>query len=112
MAKVAICMAMAMMYTVLLTRLGSNSLYKSTNCSCLQGHRGQGPFMTPAAPPAPLKQDSAGLVTPGQRLHVSLLPPALGGHSLLRAPGLGLAVQVDETHKMHAELQRDREDGV
>jgi hypothetical protein len=40
MAKVAICMAMAMMYTVLLTRLGSNSLYRSTNCSCLQGYVG------------------------------------------------------------------------
>ena len=43
---------------------------------------------------------------------MSLLPPALGGNSLLRAPGLGLAVQVDETHEVHAELQRDGEDGV
>lgn len=43
---------------------------------------------------------------------MSLLPLALGGHSLLRAPGLGLAVQVDETRKVHAELQRDSEDGV
>lgn len=36
MANVAICMAMDMMYTVLLMRLGSNSLYRSTNCSVLQ----------------------------------------------------------------------------
>lgn len=36
MAKVAICMAMDIMYTVLLIRLGSNSLYRSTNCSALQ----------------------------------------------------------------------------
>lgn len=32
-------MAMAMMYTVLFTRLGSNSLYRSTNCSCFSGLR-------------------------------------------------------------------------
>lgn len=36
MAKVAICMAMDIIYTVLLIRLGSNSLYRSTNCSALQ----------------------------------------------------------------------------
>lgn len=36
MAKVAICIAMDIMYTVLLIRLGSNSLYRSTNCSSLQ----------------------------------------------------------------------------
>lgn len=36
MANVAICMAMDMMYTVLLIRLGSNSLDRSTNCSVLQ----------------------------------------------------------------------------
>jgi len=36
MANVAICMAMDMMYTVLLMRLGSNSLYRSTNRSALQ----------------------------------------------------------------------------
>lgn len=36
MAKVAICMAMDIIYTVLLIRLGSNSLYRSTNCSSLQ----------------------------------------------------------------------------
>lgn len=35
MANVAICMAIDMMYTVLLMRLGSNSLYRSTNCSSL-----------------------------------------------------------------------------
>ncbi len=36
MANVAICMAMDMMYTVLLMRLGSNSLYRSANRSALQ----------------------------------------------------------------------------
>lgn len=36
MAKVAICMAMDIIYTVLLIRLGSNSLYRSTNRSSLQ----------------------------------------------------------------------------
>lgn len=36
MAKVAICMAIDIMYTVLLIRLGSNSLYRSANCSALQ----------------------------------------------------------------------------
>lgn len=36
MAKVAICMAMDIIYTVLLIRLGSNSLYRSANCSSLQ----------------------------------------------------------------------------
>lgn len=39
MANVAICMAMDIMYTVLFMRLGSNSLYKSTNCSALQEKR-------------------------------------------------------------------------
>lgn len=36
MAKVAICIAIDIIYTVLLIRLGSNSLYRSTNCSSLQ----------------------------------------------------------------------------
>lgn len=31
MAKVAICIAIDIIYTVLLIRLGSNSLYRSTN---------------------------------------------------------------------------------
>lgn len=42
----------------------------------------------------------------------TLSTPRLGVHSLLRAPGLGLAVQVDETHEVHAELEHDSEDGV
>lgn len=50
MAKVAICIAIAIMYTVLLTRLGSNSLYRSTNCSCLQDVWNQDPSVAPAAP--------------------------------------------------------------
>lgn len=33
-------------------------------------------------------------------------------HSLLRAPGLGLTVQVDETQEVHAKLKHNREDGV
>lgn len=41
MAKVAICMAMDIIYTVLLIRLGSNSLYRSANCSSLQKEKGQ-----------------------------------------------------------------------
>lgn len=36
MAKVAICMAIDIIYTVLLIRLGSNSLYRSANRSTLQ----------------------------------------------------------------------------
>lgn len=36
----------------------------------------------------------------------------LGQDSLLRAPSLGLAVQVHETHEVHAELEHDCEDGV
>lgn len=40
------------------------------------------------------------------------LQPLLGQYSLLRAPGLGLPVQVDETQEVHAELEQDREDGV
>jgi hypothetical protein len=39
MAKVAICMAIDIMYTVLLMRLGSNSLYRSANLSALKGKR-------------------------------------------------------------------------
>lgn len=38
--------------------------------------------------------------------------PMLGQHSLLRAPGLGFAVQVDETQEVHTELEHDREDSV
>lgn len=126
MANVAICMAMAMMYTVLLTRLGSNSLYRSTNGSCLQGRQGR--FAASAASawspgsawprlsqadickctllPSPTShhRDTA---SSGCSLH-----PLLGQHSLLRAPGLGLPVQVDETQEVHAELEQDREDGI
>lgn len=42
MANVAICMAIDIMYTVLLIRLGSNSLYISANRSDLRGKKGQG----------------------------------------------------------------------
>ena len=103
-------MAIAMMYTVLLTRLGSNSLYRSTNCSCLQGHGGSGPLRDPCCTPR-----TRALLACPPKANVCACPScplALGGHSLLRAPGLGLTVQVDETRKVHAELQRDGEDGV
>lgn len=38
--------------------------------------------------------------------------PRPGQHSLLRAPGLGFAVQVDETQEVHTELEHNREDSV
>lgn len=94
MAKVAICMAMAMMYTVLLTRLGSNSLYRSTNCSCLQGTWVSVPFCSGTH-------------------HSFLLPPLFPEpHLLLRAACLGLAVQVDQAQEVDRELQHHRKDGV
>lgn len=99
-------MAMAMMYTVLLTRLGSNSLYRSTNCSCLQDAWCQGLSAAPTAPalsqgsarpwwpqanactcmllPPPITRDAA---SSGCPMH-----PMLGWHLLFRAPGLCLTV--------------------
>lgn len=38
--------------------------------------------------------------------------PCARQHSLLRAPGLGLAIQVDKTQEMNAELEHNREDSV
>lgn len=81
---------------------------------CLADPTGQA-SVTPAQclrvhPPAP---STAGILPPrGAPCQAPTPSPRPAQHSLLGAPGLGLAVQVDETQEVHTELEHDREDSV